>query len=69
MLWPKKNSCKEFDNEKKITSARNFPTLPPPPNNFSNGLSLSATNARVEVLIYETGYEISGVFLYFRFEI
>ena len=26
MLWPKKNSYKEFDNEKKIPAARKFPT-------------------------------------------
>ena len=25
MLWPKKNSYKEFDNEKKIPAARKFP--------------------------------------------
>ena len=43
----KKNSCKEFDNEKKFLPLEISP--PPPPNNFSNGLSLSATNARVEV--------------------
>ena len=49
MLWPKKNSCKEFDNEKKFLRLEISP--PPLPNNFSNGLSLSATNARVEVLI------------------
>ena len=29
MLWPKKNSCKEFDNEKKIPAARKFPSPPP----------------------------------------
>ena len=55
-----------------ITKKNNFRSKfphPPPANNLSNGLSLSATNARAEVLIYETGYEISGVFLYFRFEI
>ena len=48
MLWPRKNSCKEFDNEKKFTRLE----IPPPrPHNVSNGLSLRATNARVEVLI------------------
>ena len=26
MLWPKKRSDKEFDNEKKIPAARKFPT-------------------------------------------
>ena len=30
MLRPKKNSYKEFDNEKKIPAARKFPTPPPP---------------------------------------
>ena len=37
MLWPKKNSYKEFDNEKKIPAARKCPT----PHKFSNGPSLS----------------------------
>ena len=37
MLWPKKNSCKEFDNEKKLLRLENSP---PPPHNFSNGQSL-----------------------------
>ena len=32
----KKNSCKEFDNEKKILAARKFPS----PHNFSNSPSL-----------------------------
>ena len=36
MLWPKKNSYKEFDKEKKIPAARKFP----PPHNISNGPSL-----------------------------
>ena len=36
MLWPKKNSCKEFDNEKKFLRLEN----PPSPHNFSNGPSL-----------------------------
>ena len=26
MLWPKKNSYKEFDNEKKIPAAKKFPS-------------------------------------------
>ena len=38
MLWPKKNSYKEFDNEKNIPAARKFP----PPHNFSNSPSLRA---------------------------
>ena len=33
MLWPKKNSYKEFDNEKKFLGLENFP--PPPPHNVS----------------------------------
>ena len=38
MLWPKKNSYKEFDNEKNSCGSK-IP-LPPPPHNFSNGPSL-----------------------------
>ena len=37
MLWPEKNSYKEFDNEKKFLRLENSP---PPPHNFSNGPSL-----------------------------
>ena len=37
MLWPKKNSYKEFDNEKNSCGSK----IPlPPPHNFSNGPSL-----------------------------
>ena len=36
MLWPKKNSCNQSDNEKKIPAARKFPS----PHNFSYGPSL-----------------------------
>ena len=32
MLWPKKNSYKEFDNEKKFLRLENSP--PPPPITF-----------------------------------
>ena len=39
MLWPPKNSYKEFDNEKKNPAARKFPS----PHNFSNGPSLKAS--------------------------
>ena len=31
MLWPKKNSYKEFDDEKKIPAARKLPNPTPPP--------------------------------------
>ena len=34
MLWPKKNSYKEFDDEKKIPAARKLPNPPPPPITF-----------------------------------
>ena len=37
MLWPEKNSYKEFDNEKKFLRLENSP----PPHNFSNGPSLT----------------------------
>ena len=36
MLRPRKNSYKEFENEKKLLQLKNSP----PPHNFSNGLSL-----------------------------
>ena len=39
MPWPKKNSYKEFDNEKKFPPLENAP--PSPPHNFSKGPSLS----------------------------
>ena len=39
MLRPKKNSYKEFDNEKKFLRLENPP--PTTPNNFSNGPSLN----------------------------
>ena len=39
MLRPKKNSYKEFDDEKKFLRLENSPP-PPPPHNFSNGPSL-----------------------------
>ena len=40
MPWPKKNSYKEFGNEKKFLRLKNPPPPPPPTNNFSNGPSL-----------------------------
>ena len=36
MLWPKKNSYKEFDNQKNSCSSK----IPLPPHNFSNGPTL-----------------------------
>ena len=41
MLWPKKNSYQEFDNEKKFLRLENSP----PPHNFSNGPSLTNLTA------------------------
>ena len=41
MLWLKKNSYKEFDNEKRFLRLENSPP-PPPPYNVSNGPSLIA---------------------------
>ena len=43
MLRPKKNSYKEFDNEKKFLRLKNSP----PPHNFSNGPSLMKNSARI----------------------
>ena len=40
MLWPKKNSYKEFDNEKQFLRLENSP----PPHKFSNGPSLRSYN-------------------------
>ena len=39
MLWPKINSYKEFDNEKKFLRLENSPPPTPPPHNFCNGPS------------------------------
>ena len=50
MLWPKKNSYKEFDNEKKFLRLENSP--PPSPHNFSNGPSL--TRSRLITPIAQT---------------
>ena len=41
MLWPKKNSCKEFDNEKNSCCSK-IPPPPPPSHNFSNGPPLNS---------------------------
>ena len=40
MLWPKKNSYKKFDYEKKNSCGSKIPLPPPPPHNVSNGPSL-----------------------------
>ena len=46
MLWPEKNSYKEFNNEKKFLRLENSPPTPPPPNNFSNGPSLNFSGSK-----------------------
>ena len=38
MLWPKKNSYEEFDDEKKFLRLENSPSL----HNFSNGPSITS---------------------------
>ena len=42
MLWPKKNSCKEFDNEKNSCCSKIPLPFPPPPHSFSNGPPLNS---------------------------
>ena len=57
MLWPKRNSYEEFDNEKKFLRLENSP--PPPPNNLSNGPSLSQWKITLgKEEIYRGGMEI-----------
>ena len=47
MFRPKKNSYKEYDNEKKFLRLKNSP----PPHNFSNGPSLNMIPPRVLKMI------------------
>ena len=55
MLWPKRNSYEEFDNVKKFLRLEN----PPPPNNLSNGPSLSQWKITLgKEEIYRGGMEI-----------
>ena len=53
ILWPKKNSYKEFDNEKKFLRLENSP----PPHNFSNGPSLSLRELPIK-LVYLHRYKV-----------
>ena len=58
MLWPKRNSYEEFDNEKKFLRLENSPP-PPLPNNLSNGPSLSQWKITLgKEEIYRGGMEI-----------
>ena len=49
MLWPKKNSYKEFDNEKKFLRLENSPR-PPPPISF---LMVRPLEYRIFVVIFQ----------------
>ena len=52
MLWPKKNSYQEFDDEKKFLLLEN-----PPPHNFSNGPSLRSRLFLFSLsTLFQTGY-------------
>ena len=59
MLWPKKNSYKEFDNEKKFLRLENSP--PPPPHNFSNGPSLITPKAHFLILRCLNGRKVACI--------
>ena len=56
MLWPKKNSYKEFDNAKKFLRLENSPPLP---HNFSNGLSLRQSNSDSSHQLSQVGQTVS----------
>ena len=58
MQWPKKNSYKEFDNEKKFLRLET-----PPPHNFSNGPSLNSKEPSKG--IFTEGYSGKYNFLLF----
>ena len=71
MLWPKKNSYKEFDNEKKFLRLEIL-SSPPPLHNFSNGPSLKGKGylcsspiflQGTETLVSPFGVACSGVFI------
>ena len=57
MLWPKKNSYKEFDNEKEFLRLKNSP--PPPPHDFSNDPSLRLGSAERFGLEHSTRFRFS----------
>ena len=52
MLWPKINSYKEFDNEKKFLRLENSP----PPHNFSNGQSLRNRKVKIKAIQKSSKY-------------
>ena len=59
MLWPKRNSYEEFDNEKKFLRLENSLPPPPPLNNLSNGPPLSQWKITLgKEEIYRGGMEI-----------
>ena len=59
MPWLKKNSHKEFDNEKKFLRLEDSPP-PPAPHNFSNGPSLSAAGLAQSVKRLTAEREVWG---------
>ena len=71
MLWPKKNSYKEFDNEKNSWGSKML-SSPTPLHNFSNGPSLKGKRylcsspiflQGTETLVSPFGDACSGVFI------
>ena len=65
MLWPKKNSYKKFDNEKKFLRLENSP---PSPHNISNGPSLRLVYNQSQSKTIKTNqtcilYSISTIFI------
>ena len=59
MLWPNRNSYKEFDNEKNSCGSKIPLPPPPPPHNVSNGPSLSQWKITLgKEEIYRGGMEI-----------
>ena len=60
MLWPKKNSYKEFDNEKKFLRLKNSPhPTPPPRQNVSSGPSLSGVHTLMITMSLSRSIQLS----------
>ena len=55
MLWPKKNSCKEFDNEKNSYCSKIPP--PPPPHPHITFLMVGPVNSDLAVKVNNTPLE------------
>ena len=66
MLWPKKNSYKEFDNNKNSCCSK----IPLPPHNFSNGPSLmlgGPAHMEVRLLCCRTSSNSNFIYSYHDF--